>query len=138
VTVTAAPAAHAVYEITFVIGDRDTNVYFAGDTLFIPELAELPDHVGPIDVALLPTNGLEIRPQSEMQVVMNARQAAQLAALLKPRLAMPHHYSFTSGPVGDMTITKSDKDPHLFADAVARFDPSIEVRVTGPGTRVEL
>lgn len=138
VTVTAAPAAHAVAEVTFVLGDGTTNVYFAGDTLFIPELTELPHRVGPIDVALLPVNGLRIRPQFEMQVVMDHRQAAQLTALLRPRLTMPHHYAFTSGPVGDMTMTRSEKNPQLFVDAVRELDPALTVRVTEPGTRVEL
>jgi L-ascorbate metabolism protein UlaG (beta-lactamase superfamily) len=132
ITVTGAPAAHAVAEVTFVIGDGTSNVYFAGDTLFIPELVGLPDHMGPIDVALLPTNGLRIRAQLEMQVVMDRRQAAQLTALLRPKLTMPHYYAFTSDPVGDMTITRGERNPQLFVDAVAELDPSLTVRVTSP------
>lgn len=106
--------------------------------MFIPELAEPPDHVGPIDVALLPANGLRIRAQFEMQVVMDHRQATQLTALLRPKLTMLHHYAFTSDPVGEMTITRGERNPQLFVDAVAELDPSLTVRVTEPGTRVEL
>ena len=38
------------------------SVYFAGDTMLIPELLTLPDRFGRFDVALLPVNGLQIRP----------------------------------------------------------------------------
>ncbi len=38
-TVTAAPAKHGVYEITFVISGGGRSVYFAGDTMLIPSCA---------------------------------------------------------------------------------------------------
>jgi L-ascorbate metabolism protein UlaG (beta-lactamase superfamily) len=110
----------------------------AGDTLLIPELAQLPQRVGHIDVALLPTNGLRIRPQANKQVVMDAAQAAELAAILVPQLAVPHHYAFTSGWLGDRLLTKSDRDPEHFARAARELAPGTEVRITGPGTRVAL
>ncbi|WP_405164517.1 hypothetical protein OG203_05210 [Nocardia sp. NBC_01499] len=37
-------------------------MYFAGDTLLIPELTEIPERLGHISLALLPTNGLHVRP----------------------------------------------------------------------------
>ena len=40
-TITAAPAKHAVYEVTFVISAAGRSVYFAGDTMLIPELRTL-------------------------------------------------------------------------------------------------
>jgi len=46
-TVTAAPGKHAVYEVTFVISGGGRSVYFAGDTMLIPELLTMPDRVGP-------------------------------------------------------------------------------------------
>jgi hypothetical protein len=51
---------------------------------------------------------------------------------------MPHHYAFTSGWLGDRLITKSDRDPRHFADAVARLAPSVAVRLVIPGTPVTL
>jgi L-ascorbate metabolism protein UlaG (beta-lactamase superfamily) len=138
VTVTAAPAKHAVYEVTFVLSDGAHTVYFAGDTLLIPELAQLPQRVGHVDVALLPTNGLRIRPQANKQVVMDAVQAAELAAILAPQLAVPHHYAFTSGWLGDRLLTKSDPDPEHFARAARELAPGTEVRIAGPGARVAL
>jgi L-ascorbate metabolism protein UlaG (beta-lactamase superfamily) len=138
VTVIAAPAKHAVYEVTFVLSDGTHTVYFAGDTLLIPELAQLPKRVGHVDVALLPTNGLRIRPQANKQVVMDAVQAAELAAILAPELAVPHHYAFTSGWLGDRLLTKSDSDPEHFARAARELAPATEVRIATPGTRVAL
>ncbi|WP_188668737.1 MBL fold metallo-hydrolase [Tersicoccus solisilvae] len=138
VTITAVPAAHGVEEITYVIGSPDIRLYFGGDTLLIPAITDLTEKVGPVEVALLPINGLKIRPMHELQVVMDAEDAARLAAILAPKLAIPHHYRFTSGEEGDRTITKSDRDPQLFVDAARRLAPDVEVRVTVPGERVEV
>jgi L-ascorbate metabolism protein UlaG (beta-lactamase superfamily) len=132
-TVTAAPGKHGVYEITFVISGGDRSVYFAGDTMLIPELLTLPDRFGQFDVALLPVNGLRIRPQFNKQVVMNAEQAAELTAVLRPRVAVPHHYAFTSGRIGDKLATKGDRDPGLFVSAARTLAPDAAVRVLEPG-----
>jgi L-ascorbate metabolism protein UlaG (beta-lactamase superfamily) len=138
VTITAAPAKHAVYEVTFVLTDGAHTVYFAGDTLLIPELRQLPRRFGHFDLILVPTNGLRIRPQANKQVVMNAVQAAELTAILAPQLAVPHHYAFTSGWLGDRLLTKSDPDPEHYARAARERAPATQVRITGPGTRVAL
>lgn len=63
-------------EITYVLQGGKRTVYFGGDTLAIPELRELPGRFGHFDLALLPVNGLCIRPVNGQQVVMNATQAA--------------------------------------------------------------
>ena len=138
VTITATPAKHGVYEVTFVLRAGPEAVYFAGDTMLIPELGEIPQRLGHISLALLPTNGLHIRPANNMQVVMNAQEAAELTAILKPELAIPHHYAFTSGFLGDRLITSSDKNPQRFQDASRDVAPDTSVRVVEPGTRVEL
>jgi L-ascorbate metabolism protein UlaG (beta-lactamase superfamily) len=138
VTVTAAPGLHGVYEITYIIGDGSANIYFAGDTLLIPAVYEIPQRIGDIDVMLMPTNGLRIIPMHDMQVVMNADQAAELVAAFAPRLAMPHHSAFTDGPDGEDLHTHGDRDPRHFAEAVARRAPGVEVRITTPGERVEV
>jgi L-ascorbate metabolism protein UlaG (beta-lactamase superfamily) len=138
VTVTAAPAKHGVYEVTFVLGDGSDAVYFAGDTLFIPELREIPERIGHVSLALLPTNGLCVRPANNMQVVMNADEAAELTSVLQPELALPHHYAFTKGWLGDRLITASDKDPTRFHDASFRLAPDTTVQIVEPGVRVEL
>ena len=138
VKVTAAPGKHGVYEITFIIQGGSETVYFAGDTMVIPELSELPDRFGAIALALLPTNGLCIRPLGDMQVVMNAEEAAQLTAILTPKLVMPHHFAFTSGWLGDRLITKKDTNPRNYEEAATRLAPETVVRIVEPGTRVTL
>ncbi len=138
VTVTAVPGKHGVYEITFILQHGPESVYFAGDTMLIPELKELPSRFGHINLALLPTNGLQVRFLNNQQVVMSATEAAELTAILKPDLAIPHHYAFSSGWLGDRIITKNDSDPHHFVDAVKKLSPETPVQITQPGTRVEL
>lgn len=132
-TISAAPGKHGVYEVTYVISGGGRSVYFAGDTLLIPELHTLTDRYGPLDVALLPVNGLHIRMARNKQVVMNAEEAAELTATLRPKLAIPQHYAFTAGTVGDMLFLGSDKDPGLFVEAVNRLVPDVPVKVISPG-----
>src|SRR6201992_83435 len=132
-TISAAPGRHGVYEVTYVISGGGRSVYFAGDTLLIPELRTLTDRYGPLDVALLPVNGLHLRMAGNKQVVMNAEEAAELTAALRPRLAVPQHYAFTGGTVGDILFTKSDKDPAHFVEAARRLVPDVPVKVISPG-----
>ncbi len=138
VTITAAPGKHGVYEVTFVLQGGGHTIYFAGDTMVIPELHGLPERFGHIDVALLPTNGLQIRPQMNKQVVMNAQEAAELTSVLKPDLAIPHHYAFTGGWFADHFITKSNRDPQPFAEATKHLAPETTVRIVEPGETVAL
>jgi len=135
-TVTAAPGRHGVHEVTFVIQAGERTVFFGGDSLRVPELDTIPDRFGHVDLAILPTNGLCIRPMNLQPVVMNAQEAARLTAVLKPTLAVPHHYAFHSGWLGDRMITKSDRDPRHYANAVARIAPQVDVRLVLPGTAV--
>ncbi|MEV6877356.1 MBL fold metallo-hydrolase [Amycolatopsis sp. NPDC051128] len=135
-TVTATPGKHGVHEVTFVIQAHGRTVFFGGDSLRVPELDTLPARFGHIDLAILPTNGLCVRPMNHQQVVMDAEEAAGLTAVLKPTLAVPHHYAFHSGRLGDRMITRGDQDPRHYADAVARVAPGIDVRLVLPGTVV--
>jgi len=134
VTVTATPGQHGVHEVTFVIQGGGCTVFFGGDSLRVPELDTIPDRFGHVDLAILPTNGLCVRPMNLRQVVMDAEEAAGLTAVLKPTLAVPHHYAFHSGWLGDRMITKADRDPRHYADAVARIAPEVDVRLVLPGT----
>jgi L-ascorbate metabolism protein UlaG (beta-lactamase superfamily) len=137
-TVTAAPGKHAVQEITFVVSAGGRSVYFAGDTMLIPELRTLPNRFGRFDAALLPVNGLQIRPQLNKQVVMNAEQAAELTSVLRPEITIPHHYAFTGGWLGDRLITKGDRDPGHFVTAARRLAPGAAVKILQPGEPLKL
>ncbi|MDK2464050.1 MAG: MBL fold metallo-hydrolase [Candidatus Korarchaeota archaeon] len=71
------------------------RIYHAGDTDFIPEMADLE-----VDVALLPVSGT---------YVMDAEEAARAAAALRPRVVIPMHYG---------SIVGSERDARHFAELV--------------------
>ena len=138
VRVTAAPAKHGVPENTYVLEAGGFTVFFGGDTLLIPELREVARRFPRIDLALLAINGLRIRPMLNRQVVMNAREAAELAEILRPRFAVPIHYRFTGGPVGDRVLLKYDGTPEEFEREAARRAPGTNARVLAPGEPFEI
>jgi L-ascorbate metabolism protein UlaG (beta-lactamase superfamily) len=86
----------------YVVEVSGECLYFAGDTDHIPEMAEIQ-----CDVALLPVSGT---------YVMTAEEAAEAAAVIDPRVAVPMHYG--AGVVGTKT------DAERFMDRC-----SIEVRI---------
>jgi L-ascorbate metabolism protein UlaG (beta-lactamase superfamily) len=134
ITVHAAPGLHGVYEVTYVIQAGGRSIYFAGDTLLTPDLLTLAERHSTFDLALLPVNGLTIRTARNKRVVMNADDAAELTAALRPKLVVPQHYAFTGGAVGDRLILRSDKDPNLFVNAVKRLVPAVPVAVIDTGS----
>lgn len=64
--------------VGFVITVGGTRIYHAGDTDFIPEMAELQE----IDIALLPVSGT---------YVMTVDEAVEAAEAIQPGLAIPMH-----------------------------------------------
>ncbi len=69
--------------IIYVDGER---IYHAGDTDFIDEMS----YLGPIDYAMLPVSG---------KYTMDAKEAAEAARVINPRLAIPMHYGELIGGV---------------------------------------
>jgi L-ascorbate metabolism protein UlaG (beta-lactamase superfamily) len=136
--ITAAPARHGVPEITYVIQGSGMTVFFGADTLRIPELDQIAERFPALDLALLPINGLRIRPAFNRKVVMNAEEAAELCGALRPRIAVPIHYSFTAGPMRDRLLLAYDGTPDRFKQAVATHAPSTDVRILAPGERLAL
>ena len=114
------------------------SVFFGGDTLFVPEQAEVANRSQPIDLALLPINGLAIRLLGNLKVVMNAEDAAKLCAILRPRFAVPIHYEFSAGPVLDRILYKYAGSTEQFAKAVEKLAPETTVRVLSPGESLQL
>jgi L-ascorbate metabolism protein UlaG (beta-lactamase superfamily) len=131
--VTATPAEHGVPENTYIIERGGTTVFFGADTLRIRELDEVAVRFPWIDLALLPINGLMIRPQHDLRVVMNAEQAAELCSVLRPRVAVPIHYTFTAGPEGDRNLLRYDGTPERFVTAMRSEAPATRVAVLAPG-----
>ncbi|WP_329375935.1 MBL fold metallo-hydrolase [Streptomyces sp. NBC_01351] len=139
VKVTAAPVLHGVPEVTFVLQDDRSSVFFGADTLRITALDEVARRFPDLDLALLPINGLRIRPAFNKQVVMDAAEAAELTAVLRPRLAVPIHYAFTAGRLREATVLKLVRDrPDLYRDAAAALAPDTEVRILTPGEPLAL
>jgi L-ascorbate metabolism protein UlaG (beta-lactamase superfamily) len=136
--ITAAPAKHMVPEITFVLEVGEHTVYFGADTLLIPELQEIPKRFPRIDLALLAINGLKIRPLLNRQVVMNVQQAAELCRVLQAAHAIPIHYAFTGGPIGDALLVKHAGTPEEFVQEVARRSPRTETHILAPGQPLTL
>jgi L-ascorbate metabolism protein UlaG (beta-lactamase superfamily) len=138
VKVTATPGKHGVPENTYVLEARGFTVFFGGDSLLIPEMGEIARRFPSIDLALLPVNGLKVRPLFNMQVVMTAEEAADLCALLKPRVAVPMHYRFTAGAFRDAVLLKYDGTPERFERAVRERAPATRVHVLATGQPLPL
>ena len=77
----------------FVFNLDGTVVYDAGDADFIPEMKSIR-----CDIALLPVSGT---------YVMTAEEAAQAAAAIKPKIAVPMHYGAIVGSEADAKKFKS-------------------------------
>jgi L-ascorbate metabolism protein UlaG (beta-lactamase superfamily) len=138
VTITATPARHKVPEITAVVQGAGRTVFFGADTMRIPELDEVATRFPAIDLALLPINGLRLRPLLNKQVVMDAEEAASLAAVLHAATAVPIHYAFTGGPIADRLLVKHDGRPERFVGAMTDLAPDTQTRVLAPGEPLHL
>ncbi|HEU4537303.1 MAG TPA: MBL fold metallo-hydrolase, partial [Polyangiaceae bacterium] len=137
-TITGAPGAHGVDEVTFVLEGKGRRVYFGGDTKLIPELAEVHRRFPAIDLALLPVNGLHILPAFNQQVVMSADEAARLAGQLAAEVAVPTHYAFRGSWATEAFVLRRDGSPERFVEAARRAAPATRVRVLPPGQRLTI
>jgi L-ascorbate metabolism protein UlaG (beta-lactamase superfamily) len=110
--------------VGFVAG----GVYFAGDTEPYPDMAEL---AGTLDAALLPVSGWgpKIGPGH-----MDAREAAEALALVRPALAVPIHWG-TYRRIGHHP--RGDPAREFVAHA-ARLAPEVRIAVLQPGGSVEI
>ncbi len=75
------------YVLTFPDG---TKIYHAGDTDFIPEMANLAAEK--LDVALLPIGGT---------YTMDRTEAEQAAVAIKPKIVVPMHFNCLEGTATD-------------------------------------
>jgi L-ascorbate metabolism protein UlaG (beta-lactamase superfamily) len=73
--------------VGFVFTLDGERIYQAGDTDLIPEMKDIK-----ADVALLPVGGT---------YTMTAKEAAEAADWIKPRLAIPMHYGKNVGSLAD-------------------------------------
>jgi L-ascorbate metabolism protein UlaG (beta-lactamase superfamily) len=139
VRIAAAPAKHGVPENTYVFVTASGVVYFAGDTLLIPELDEIGVRFPTIDLMLVATNGLRVKPMFNRKMVMDANDAAQLSARLHPKVVIPMHYAFEARDwFHDTFLIAYERGPQHFVDACHRLVPDVEVLVASPGRQVVL
>ena len=134
-TITAAPAAHKVPEVTFMIQANGSTVYFGGDTRLTPELNELPKRFPSVQLALLSVNGLRVLGE---QAVMNAEQAADFAGRLGAEVAVPIHYRFHGSWFTDSFVLSYDGTPERFVTATAARAPATAGMVLEPGQVLRL
>jgi L-ascorbate metabolism protein UlaG (beta-lactamase superfamily) len=141
IKVTSTPAKHkeelGVPQNTYVLEYQDKTIFFGGDTLLIPEFKEVAKRFPKIDVALLPINGLTIRPLGNKRVVMNAEDAATLTAWLQPKIVVPIHYRYKPAWYRRPLI-RFERNPEFFVQAVKEYAPKTEVRVLSTGEMLEL
>ena len=134
-TITAAPAAHKVPEVTFVIQANGSTVFFGADTRPTPELDELPERFPSVQLALLSVNGLHVLGE---QAVMNAEQAADFAKRLNAEVAVPIHYRFHGSWFTDGLILSYDGTPERFVAATKARAPATASFVLEPGQELRL
>ena len=114
-----------------VRGER--RVYFAGDTDLFPEMDEM---AGTIDIALLPVWGWGTSLGTGH---LDPRRAAEAAARIRPRIAVPIHWG-TLFPIGRARTHGHllHDPPREFAAQVAEVAPDVEVRLLEPGESLAL
>jgi L-ascorbate metabolism protein UlaG (beta-lactamase superfamily) len=138
IRLTATPATHDARRwllgvraepIGFVVRGSGGSAYFAGDTDLFPGMADL---AGSIDVALLPVAGwgATLGPGH-----LDAARAAEAAAMIAPRVAVPIHWGTLSPRRPMRRHPDPSRPPNEFALLAAERAPGVEVRVLAPGDR---
>jgi L-ascorbate metabolism protein UlaG (beta-lactamase superfamily) len=133
--VRAAPSAHEGLDtdqngrhlyLGYVIESEGRRLYHSGDSLAYPGL---PEELGadPFDVLFLPTNGRD--PARGVPGNMTAREAIDLAARIRPRFVVPHHY--------DM-FTFNTVSIEVFESEARRLPAGVTARVLACGERWEI
>jgi L-ascorbate 6-phosphate lactonase len=131
----AVPAAHEGLDtdpngrhlyLGFVIEAEGRRLYHSGDSLAYPGLIE---RLGsdPFDVLFLPINGRD--PARGVPGNMTAAEAVDLAAAVRPRFIVPHHYdmfNFNTVPVEE------------FAAEARRLPAAVRPRILSCGERWEI
>ena len=126
------PVGSSAEAIGFVVSGSH-RIYFAGDTDMFEGIGALG---GDLDVALLPVGGWG--PNVGVGH-LDARSAAEAAALLRPRIAVPIHWgAYLRMGLGHRTAELLHRPPREFAEHLAELAPDVEARVLEPGESLEL
>lgn len=131
----AIPSAHEEFDrdaagrhpyLGFVIEAAGLRLYHGGDTIAYEGLAEALGEER-FDVLFLPINGRD--PSRGVAGNMSAAEAVDLAARVRPRYVVPHHYdmfTFNTVPVGE------------FEEQARRLPAGVEAKVLKCGERWEI
>ena len=118
------PIGRDVPAVGFVMhGTR--SVYFAGDTDLFAGMSDLHEA---LDVALLPVAGWGPRVPAGH---LDPERAAQAAALLNPRIAIPIHWGTYAAP--GSKAADPTAPPREFAEQTKQLAPDVDVRILQPG-----
>jgi L-ascorbate metabolism protein UlaG (beta-lactamase superfamily) len=138
IVVTATPADHEIGRrgveaepIGFLV-EGTRRVYFAGDTDLFDGMAGLR----PLDLALLPVWGWgpTLGPGH-----MNPGRAAQAAALLRPRVAVPIHWgAFYPAGLARLRPRPLSGPPREFAARLRDLAPDVAVEILEPGSALDM
>jgi L-ascorbate metabolism protein UlaG (beta-lactamase superfamily) len=97
-------------------GQRLLRLYVTGDTLYRPELAEIPERFPGIDAMLVHLGGTRILG---FLVTMDGRQGVDLMRLVNPKVTLPIHYD-------DYRVFRSPLTHFLGAAARHDLRPAIQ------------
>jgi L-ascorbate metabolism protein UlaG (beta-lactamase superfamily) len=136
VNITATPAIHNARRYKFgprvaaagYVVDGERRVYFAGDTDLFQGMAAIG---GDLDAALLPIAGWG---PSVGTGHLDWRRAAEAAAMLRPRVAIPIHWgTMLRFDLGRRASEILEQPPRRFAAQVAERAPGVRAVVLEPG-----
>jgi L-ascorbate metabolism protein UlaG (beta-lactamase superfamily) len=143
VVVAAVPAIHdgrrykfgrRVDSLGYILEGGGRRIYFAGDTELFEGMSEL---AGGLDVALLPIAGWG--PKVGGPGHLDARTAAEAAAILRPRVAIPIHWGTLLGRGLEGRRVQLLRDPpREFVAQLAELAPDVEAGVLVPGESLTL
>ena len=119
--------------VGYLLGAANHSVYFAGDTDLFASMDELADD---LDAALLPIGGWGSRVGPGH---LDPGRAAEAAAMLRPRLAIPIHWgTLLRFDLGRHAEELLRAPPRRFVAQLAERAPGVEAAVLEPGESVAL
>lgn len=117
----------------YVIEAAGLRIYFAGDTDLFDGMRELGDD---LDVALLPVAGWGPKVGRGH---LDPRRAAEAAAMLAPRVAIPIHWgTLIRADLRHRAGELSNEPAERFVAQLAELAPDVEARVLEPGASLGL
>jgi L-ascorbate metabolism protein UlaG (beta-lactamase superfamily) len=136
VEISAVPALHDVYEISYVVRAGQHRIYFAGDTALHRDLPAIAERHAP-QVAILPVDGTRVR--GEPRLVMTPLDAVQALRVLKSTTVITTHLDAKLfDPVLSWYVTQENDAARTFARAMRAQLPAVRCATLPIGGRVVL